>query len=326
MTLPARHLEWRVPARQKMTYTITLNPALDRTLFVGELALHGSTRIRREARYAGGKGIDVSRALAGMKVPSVAMGFVGGFDGKEFEGRLLNEGVACDFTPISGEIRTNVVIHDEASGRETALLAPGPKVEPFELVNLIERLEHLTDLTHLVVSGSLPPGVAPTVYRRIIGIGSDRKAVTLLDASGEALRQGIGAGPTIIKPNRAELSELAGHDLVEFGEVVDACRSLREHVDIVLASLGAEGIVMLESDHAWHALPPKVEVESTVGAGDCAVAGFLSGLIGNEPLPDCLRRAVAAGTAATLNDGTGLCRCEDIDRLLPDVRLEPVKL
>jgi 6-phosphofructokinase 2 len=307
-----------------MVYTVTLNPAVDRTLFVQRLQLHDSSRIRREARYAGGKGIDVSRALVSMGISTVALGFVGGFDGKEFEGRLLNEGVACDFTRISGEIRTNVIVHDEESGQETALLAQGPEIQPFELMDFVEKLERLPEARFLVVSGSLPPGLTPAVYSRILQVGNHRGARTVLDASGEALRFGIRARPAIIKPNRAELSELAGTELAEIKDIVRVCRELHEQVDTILVSLGADGMLMFESGRALHARPPGVEVRSTVGAGDCAVAGFNHGLVGDESPTDCLRRAVACGTAATLTDGTGLCQPEDVAALLGRIEIQEV--
>ncbi|HDQ98911.1 MAG TPA: 1-phosphofructokinase [candidate division WOR-3 bacterium] len=306
-----------------MVYTVTLNPALDRTLFVDTLALGESSRIRREARYAGGKGVDVSRALVEMDVPTVALGLVGGFDGKEFEGRLLNEGVACDFTRISGEIRTNIVIHGD-EGLETALLARGPEVQPVELMNFMDHLEGVNGSGFLVVSGSLPPGLTPAVYGRILSIGRDKGLTTVLDASGEALRTGIRARPDVIKPNRSELAELAGTEPAGPPGILRFCRTIQEEVATILVSLGADGILLVQSGRGLLARPPQVEVKSTVGAGDCAVAGFIAGLARDESPADCLRRAVAAGTAATLTPGTGICCREDIARLLPDITLEEV--
>lgn len=307
-----------------MIYTVTLNPALDRTLYVDELKTHEPNRIAREERYAGGKGIDVSRALLTMGVPSVALGLVGGFDGKEFEGRLLNEGIACDFTRISGETRTNIVIQEASTGTETALLAQGPEVQPAELMDLVEKLERLSDMSFLVISGSLPGGLSSEVYRRLVQIGNSKGATTLLDTSGNALRHGILARPAIIKPNREELAELAGTRFEDLRAIVRFCRTILDRVATVLVSLGAEGMVLVDSEQTLHAKPPKVEVKSSVGAGDCAVAGFVKGLVDKETPADCLRRAVASGTAATLTPGTGLCRCEDIDGLMPRVRVEPV--
>ena len=307
-----------------MIYTVTLNPALDRTLNVESLAPGQSTRIRSEARFAGGKGIDVSRALREMGSDNIALGLVGGFDGKELEGRLLLTGVACRFTHIANETRTNIIIQDESNGAETALLARGPEVQPSELMDFLDGLEKSPDMGFLVISGSLPLGLTPEVYARMIAVGNQRGAKVVLDTAGDALRQGIRARPAIIKPNRTELAELAGKPLSDIRAIVDYSAGLLDWVETVLVSLGADGIVMTTRHHVVHARPPKVAVKSTVGAGDCAVAGFVHGISVGESDTDALRRAVAAGTAAALNAGTGLCRCADIDAILPQVTIEPV--
>ena len=309
-----------------MIYTVTLNPALDRTLYVESLEPGGSNRIRREERYSGGKGIDVSRALMTMGTTNTALGFVGGFDGKEFEGRLLLDGVACSFSRIAGETRTNIIIQDETSGIETALLAQGPMVQPSELMDFIAKLEALRDMEFLVISGSLPPGLTPEVYRRLLEIGNNKGARTVLDTAGPALRHGINAHPSIIKPNRHELEELAGKELKDTAAIADFCRTLRDRVEIILVSLGPDGIVMVTPRRTVAARPPVVKVKNTVGAGDCAVAGFVHGLANKETVVDALRRSVAAGTAATMNAGTGLARPEDVAELLPKVTLEELEL
>ena len=308
-----------------MVYTVTLNPALDRTLYVESLELRQSTRIRREARYAGGKGIDVSRALREMGTANVALGFVGGFDGKEFEGRLLLDGVACSFTHIAGETRTNIIIQDEATGAETALLAVGPEVRPAELMDFMSKLESLADMDFLVVSGSLPPGLTPEVYCHVLEIANSKGARTVLDTAGVALREALAARPSIIKPNRHELSELAGEELVDVPAIVRFGRTLQDRVKTVLISLGPDGMVMITPRLTLLARPPQVAVKGTVGAGDCAVAGFVHGLATKQTDADALRRAVAAGTATTLHPGTGLCRCQDIEDLLPRITIEEIK-
>ncbi len=285
-----------------------------------------TTRIRHEERYAGGKGIDVSRALREMGSDSVALGLVGGFGGKELEGRLLLAGVACRFTRIANETRTNIIIQDEPSGTETALLARGPEVEPSELMDFLDVLEKLPDMSFLVISGSVPPGLTPEVYCRIITIGNERGARVVLDTAGDALRQGIHARPAIIKPNRFELAELAGQVFTDVRAVAEYCTTLLDRVETVLASAGPDGIVMVTRRQILHARPPKQAVKGTVGAGDCSVAGFVHGLAVGEAPADALRRAVAAGSAATLNAGTGLCRRADIDVILPQVAVEEIKL
>jgi 6-phosphofructokinase 2 len=308
-----------------MIYTVTLNPALDRTLYVDALKPGASNRIRHEARYSGGKGIDVSRALFAMGLPSTALGFVGGFDGKEFEGRLLLDGVACSFTRIAGETRTNIIIQDEPAGTETALLAQGPVVQPSELMDFITRIEALRDIEFLVISGSLPPGLTPEVYRRLLEIGNSKGARTVLDTAGPALKQGLTARPSIIKPNRHELEELAGQELATVAAMAGFCRTLRDRGETTLVSMGEAGIMMVTPRRIVVARPPRVKVRSTVGAGDSAVAGFVCGLANRETVVDALRRAVAAGTAATLTPGTGLARPEDIAELLPRVTVEEVE-
>ncbi|MEO0085249.1 MAG: 1-phosphofructokinase [candidate division WOR-3 bacterium] len=307
-----------------MIYTVTLNPALDRTIYVDSLRVGESNRIQREERFAGGKGIDVSRALVELGTPSVALGMVGGFDGKELEGRLTLEGVDCRFTRISGETRTNIIIQDLSSNTETPLLARGPTVGPHELMDFIALLESVSDLDFAIISGSLPPGLTPAVYRRIIEIATVRGARVLLDTSGEGLRQGLLARPTVIKPNRAELAEFAGRSFADIPDIVRFCRTLHDSVSTVLVSLGADGMVLVQPGRSLHARPPQVEVKSTVGAGDCSVAGFVHGMVNGRDEADCLRWAVAAGTAATLCPGTGLCRRPDIDALLPRIAVSEV--
>jgi len=304
---------------------VTLNPALDRTLHVESLVPGQSTRIQSEARFAGGKGIDVSRALREMGSDSVALGLVGGFDGKELEGRLLISGIACRFTHIANETRTNIIIQDESNGTETALLARGPEVQPPELMDFLDVLEKSPDMSFLIISGSLPPGLTPEVYCRMISIGNERGAKVMLDTAGEALRQSIRAHPAVIKPNRYELAELAGKALPDINAIAEYAAGLLDLVEIVLVSLGAEGIVMVTRNQTVRARPPRVAVKSTVGAGDCAVAGFVHGMATGESSMDALRRAVAAGTAATLNAGTGLCRCADIDVMMKQITLEEVR-
>jgi len=199
-------------------------------------------------------------------------------------------------------------------------------VQPAELMDFLDALERSPDMSFLVISGSLPPGLTPEVYSRMISIGNERGARVVLDTAGEALRQSLRSRPAVIKPNRTELAELAGRALPDARAAAEYALGLLNLVSIVLVSLGPDGMIMVTKDGVVHARPPKVPVKSTVGAGDCAVAGFVHGMALGESNVDALRRAVAAGTATTLNAGTGLCRCADIDALLPQVTVEEVRL
>jgi 6-phosphofructokinase 2 len=191
-------------------------------------------------------------------------------------------------------------------------------------MDFLDVLERSPDMSFLIISGSLPPGLTPEVYSRMITIGNERGARVVLDTAGEALRQSIRAHPAVIKPNRLELAELAGKALPDIRSIADYSLGLLDWVETVLVSMGADGIVMITKSQVVHARPPKVTAKSTVGAGDCAVAGFVHGLAVGESNTDALRRAVATGTAATLNAGTGLCRCADIDAILFQVAIVEV--
>jgi 6-phosphofructokinase 2 len=298
-------------------YTVTLNPAIDRILEVESLKPGEVNRVERESRYAGGKGIDVSRALKELGWESVALGFLGGYGGYELAGRLAMEGVACRFTPISQETRTNVIIHDRSRSTVTSVNARGPEVSPAELENFLSQLDYLyPPPTYLVCSGSIPPGVPVDIYRRLIEWANERKVRAVLDASGEPLREGLKASPFAIKPNRRELQELVGRSLASLEDVLGCAGEIRaQGVEVVLVSLGPEGLIGLSAEGAFHGQPPEVEVQSPVGAGDSAVAGFLIGQLKGFGLEASVRLAVAAGTAAVLTSGTELCRRQDVLRL-----------
>ncbi len=305
-----------------MIYTITLNPALDRTIWIQKVRDDVSNRILEEKSFAGGKSVDVSKVLKNLGVDNIALGFVGGFAGRELEGRLLNEGIETDFVRVSGETRTNIIIHETGTGKQLAFNARGPEIKPDELMQFIEQLERMPCGEVVAIGGSIPLGVSPEIYRKIINLVKRCQAKVVLDVDGEALRQGIKALPNVIKPNIHELSELAGRELKGLDDVVSAARSINQQgVEIVLVSMGAKGILLVSDGQQYLAVPPNVNVESTIGAGDSSVAGFIFGLVQGKDLKQCLIYAVAAGTATTLRQGTALCQKDDFERIVPQVSI-----
>jgi 6-phosphofructokinase 2 len=305
-----------------MIYTITLNPALDRTIWIDRIRDDVSNRILDECSYAGGKSIDVSKVLKNFGVDNIALGFVGGFAGRELEGRLLNEGIQSDFIRVAGETRTNIILHEKETGRQLAFNARGPEIRPSEIMQLIEQLEKLPCPQLVTIGGSLPPGVSPEIYRKIIMMVGKCRARVVLDVDGQALSAGIKARPNVIKPNIHELSELVGRELSETDEVVAAAGEInRGGVEIVLVSMGARGILLVADKEEYVAVPPEVKVENTIGAGDSAVAGFVYGLINGKDFKESLIYAAAAGTATTMGQGTALCQKEDFLKLVPQVKL-----
>lgn len=305
-----------------MIYTITLNPALDRTLWIKRVRDDVSNRILEEKSFAGGKSIDVSKVLKNLGQDSVALGFVGGFAGRELEGRLLNEGILTEFVHVSGETRTNIIVHERETGGQLAFNARGPEIRPSEIMEFIERLERLPCSDLVAIGGSLPIGVTPEIYTKIISLVKRCHSTVVLDVDGAALKKGLLSKPDVIKPNIHELSELVGRELVELEDIREAAREInRQGVRIVLVSMGARGILLVSEGHEYLAVPPDVEVQSTIGAGDSSVAGFIYGLLGKKSLKESLIYAAAAGTATTLHQGTALAQMEDFERLVPLVRL-----
>jgi 6-phosphofructokinase 2 len=305
-----------------MIYTITLNPALDRTLWIENIKNDDSNRIEREERFAGGKGIDVSRVLTTLGISNKALGFVGGFDGEELEGRLVNEGISCDFTRISGETRTNIVVNDIKTGNQTIFSAPGPEISPYELMQMIHKVEKIENPEIVIISGSLPPGIHPEIYCKIIEIIKSKGARVVLDTDGDALKMSIQGNPDIIKPNVHELSRLSGIDLKGMGDIINTARNTcKQGIGIILVSMGAKGILLISGKEQFVAAPPAVDVVNTIGAGDSAVAGFVYGIVSGKRLDESLVYAVAAGTATTLRPGSALCTKDDFLKLVPQVKL-----
>jgi 6-phosphofructokinase 2 len=303
-----------------MIYTITLNPALDRTIWLDELKVDDTNRITKEEKYAGGKGIDVSRVLINFGVPSVALGFVGGFAGLEIEGLLINEGVNFDFVKISEETRTNIIIN--TNEKQIIISAKGPTIPPFELTKLMDKVNNLDNPSYVVISGSLPEGLKPAVYSKIIDIAKSRSATVVLDTDGEALKFNISHKPHIIKPNRHELSRVIGRSLESVEDVVIAAKEVnRMGIEIVLVSMGKDGIVYVSQNKVMHATPPTVKVINTIGAGDSSVAGFIYAKHMGFSEEDALKYAVAAGTATTLKPGTALATLEDALKIVEQVKL-----
>jgi 6-phosphofructokinase 2 len=309
-----------------MIYTITLNPALDHFLDVDELRVDDANRVRSECLYAGGKGIDVSRAIRRLGGDSMALGFIGGHNGRVMMEMLKDEGVTTYFTPIAQETRRDIVICAPKGARQTMLNARGP------LVSAVEWREFVTHLgllelrdAYVVVAGSLPRGVPANAYEQIVRLVQDRGARAVLDSDGPCFKAGLRGGPFAIKPNVNELRRLTGRRLRTEREIVLVAAELnRAGVEIVIVSRGHRGLLVVSRDGSYRAVPPPVRVKSTVGAGDSTVAGFVFRHAGGKSLEDCVRFATAAGTAATLAPGNQLCRLADVQRLAPRIRVQAI--
>ena len=301
-----------------MIVTLTLNPSVDRTVEVETLARGEVMRAQGVRVDPGGKGINVSRALATHGRPTRAVVTVGGAEGEHLVALLRDTGIEIVPVRIHGAIRSNITVV-EPDGTTTKFNEPGAELSDDELNAVFAAVkEAVQSAQWLVASGSLPPGTPAGVYADLVRSLADSGTCVAVDTSGPALEAVLAAGPALVKPNRDELAEATGRALVTIADVVDAATRLRDQgAGAVLASLGADGAVLVDDDGAIHGRTPAVPPLSSVGAGDAMLAGFLAG--GGKG-PEALIEGLAWGAAAVLQPGSGMPSPDDIDR--EAVRLE----
>ena len=295
-----------------MIVTLTPNPSLDRALHLDRLAPGEVNRAAATHLHPGGKGINVSRALAAHDVASRAVLPSGGPDGAQVVALLAAQGVDARPVPVAGDTRSNITL-TESSGATTKINAPGPPLDAEEVAALLAAVEAevAAGAVAVVAAGSLPAGVADDFFTRVADLGARHDVPVVLDTSGAPFAAAVAhGGLALVKPNDEELAELAGHDLVTVGDVLDAAGAVRAAgTDAVLVSLGAHGALLVAEGGSWWAGGPALVPVSTVGAGDSTLAGYLAA---EGAPPDRLRRAVAWGRAAVLLPGSAVPRPSDV--------------
>jgi 1-phosphofructokinase len=292
--------------------TLTANPSVDRTVEVDRLVRGAVVRARSARVDAGGKGVNVARALAANGHAARAVLPSGGAEGQQLSALLSPQGVEVILVPISGAVRANVSIV-EPDGVVTKINEPGPALTPGEVEAMVAAtLSAAADAAWVAVSGSLPPGVAASFYGRLIRSLASTGARIALDASGEPFSHALAEGPDVVKPNRQELAEAVGQPIVTLGDAVEGAGLLREKgARAVLASLGADGAILVDDTGVTHAEAPVDVPRSAVGAGDATLAGFLAG--GGAGVA-ALVEALAWGAAATALPGSRMPGPADLRR------------
>ncbi len=307
--------------------TVTLNAAMDRTLLVPSFQLGHRHRASNGFGSAGGKGVNVARALRRLGVPVVCTGLVGGQSGTQIAQGLTGEGILNDFVRIEDNSRTSISVLDPLSDQYTEINEWGPEVTEAELEALREKLAYLTQgAEYVVLAGSLPRGVDPSFYAELIRDLNRRQILTVLDAEGEPLRLGVEAEPHLVSPNVREAEELVGH---EFNDETDLTAGLDEISELgarnVLISVETGCYALVRDDREAHRVrgsAPRLEAVSTIGAGDTLLAGFLAGRVSGRSVEDSVRDAVAAGAASVLEPGAGRFDPAEAARLTALVSVE----
>ncbi|MBA2133888.1 1-phosphofructokinase [Capillibacterium thermochitinicola] len=315
--------------KKRQVTTITPNPAIDKTYWLEGLQPGRQNRVSRVRVDPGGKGLNIARLLKGYDLEVAAIGFFGGIIGRELIHMLRTEGVEITPVFVDGNTRTNTKIMDPTSGEETEINEPGPYVGAGEQKQLLQLLsDYAVQSGYTVFSGSLPQGCPADYYRDLIATAQTFGCKTLLDTSGAALREGIKAAPDLIKPNQQELSELLGREITTPAMAAEAAMELRRAygIAVVVVSLGALGAVMASEEGTYHAIPPKVKPENTIGAGDSLMAGFIYGMVSDRPLAECLRLGVASGTLAVTDQATSVAKPQFEAVLAMEKRVELKRL
>ena len=309
-----------------MIVTVTLNAALDRTLTVPNFQRGQRHRASGGLTLAGGKGINVARALKRLDAPVVATGLAGGLTGTRIVEELTGEAILNDFVRIADESRTSTAVVDPTSSSYTEINEWGPHVEPEELEMLREKLRYLATAADVVIfAGSLPRGVEDDFYGDLIRELNKRSMKTVLDAEGEPLRMGTAAEPFLVSPNQREAESLVGQ---EFHEDQDFIQALDDIVELgarnVLITQESGCFALLREDREvkrLRAVAPEVEPASTVGSGDVLLSAFLAARDAGKPIDEALRSAVGAGAASTLEVGAGRFDPREASRLAGRVEI-----
>ncbi len=309
-----------------MIITVTINPAIDKTAGIETIHPRALNRLTRVEKDVGGKGINVSKAVAALGGSSTACGFLAGSTGRLIEELLREKGITPDFIWVSGETRTNLKLV-EPGGHLTEFNEQGPTVTEKELEALRDKLvSYATPGTIFVLAGSGCPGVPEDIYRQLILAVKARGSRVFLDADGPLFAQAIEACPDVVKPNSFELAQYFGlerepsrQEILTLGR-----RLLEKGVGLVCVSMGGEGACFLTREGACFAPSLPVEVRSTVGAGDTMAAAVCYGLDQGKPLEACFRLALAASAGAVTTEGTKPPDRALVSQLEAQVTLTPV--
>jgi 6-phosphofructokinase 2 len=321
-----------------MIITLTPNPTIDRAIFVRSFRLGAVVRAEREVVTPSGKGVDASLVIHELGGETVALGLNAGRAGRLLADLLDEWQIAHDFVTACGQTRSAIVLIDLDVRRQSTISAPTLTARPEHLDTLLDRLaRHAGGAWGLVCGGSLPPGLAADSYARLLRHARHLGLVTLLDTSGHALSEGIAGLPHVLKVNREELAilnrERGPADLSAADEPLSQARRLAARLtprlgqwasDALVVTLGDQGCVAVTAVGSFLAVPPRVAVANTAGAGDALNGGLMLARSRGEGWADALALGTAAAASVVMNEGTAICHREQVEWLLPRVRVQRV--
>ncbi|HBB60457.1 MAG TPA: 1-phosphofructokinase [Lachnospiraceae bacterium] len=312
-----------------MILTVTANAAIDKRYVVTSFDVGSVNRVKSVELSAGGKGLNVSRTarIAGEDV--IATGFLGGHSGEFIQEKLKAEGVREDFIWCIGETRSCINIWDENHHTQTEFLEPGARATQQNQDSLVKKFTELAaDCSVAAISGSMPEGCTPELYKRMLAAGKKAGKKVILDTSGKTLEECLDDHPFMIKPNIDEIQMLVGRKLNpdDTQELLDAAKELHARgIPAVVISLGSSGSLMSCEEGAFQALVPKIDAVNTVGCGDAMIGGFCTGIARGLSMPESLKLASAVSAAAAMTNRTGFFRMEDMKKLEPQIEIRKLR-
>lgn len=309
-----------------MILTLTANPAIDQNVSADRLVFEDRAYITSTEESAGGRGINASHVIQTFGGQTLAIAVRGGVSGGRFAELLQCGRFPVELVPITQEIRTNLTITDK-QGLTVKLNALGPRLEKEEVARIEDTVRSKLDkASWLMLCGSLPPGVPSDFYARLIETARRRDVKTLLDADGEALREGIEVEPTAVTPNQQEAERLLGTVLLTRTQSVDAARKIHDMgAGSVILSLGSRGAIGVKRKWVYEAVPPRVDAVCPIGAGDAMAAAFVWAMERKDDFADALRWGVAAGTASARLPGVHFANLEQAREIYQKVEVRQVR-
>ena len=303
-----------------MIYTVTLNPSIDFIVRLESLALGSVNRMISDDKFAGGKGINVSRILKRLDIENTATGFIGGFTGRFVKDSLVDEGIATKFVEVSEDTRINVKIK---AGEETEINGAGPHISTEKLEELETILAGLSSEDTVVFAGSAPSSLGNQVYNMLIPIAKKAGAEVVCDFEGQTLLDALNYQPLLVKPNNHELADIFGVELNGLADIEKYAREiLTKGAKNVIISMAGDGALLVTPEAAYFAKPIKGTVKNSVGAGDSMVAGFTGEYVKSGDPIEALKWGVACGTATTFSDD--LATAEFIKETYQKVEVEKI--
>ncbi len=304
-----------------MIFTVTLNPALDKTAQAPNFKLDAVTRITELRQDPGGKGINVSKVIKQLGGESVAWAVLGGNTGRGIKASLEEMGISCRAFEVEGETRTNLKVVDPVDDTHTDINEPGPVVTDAMLDDMLAQLvAEISEGDIVVLAGSIARGASDDTYEKWVKACREAGAKVFLDADGDKLVAGIKGNPFLIKPNEIELGNMLGRTLDTDEKVAEAARELiAQGLDNVVVSMGGAGAMFVSADRVVKGGSVKVPVGSTVGAGDSVVAALAFAEEKGMSLEDKVKLSMATGAANVMQSGTQAAPRDLVDSLIEKV-------